>query len=109
MTDKVQTFNGRRYIAADDALDCIDTVFKLLDLKEEPVYQNFTVIVGPKTTCTVRFDGPVSVDECQSLLAHLAYYKHILIPGEASTKENLRGDLMDAFRKMVSDESQPLG
>lgn len=36
---------------------------------------NFTIPVGPRTRVSVKFDGPVGVEEYESLLAHVAYYK----------------------------------
>jgi hypothetical protein len=105
MSEKVLMIGGERCIRADDALECIDTICKVLSLRETPVYTKFTVIVGPKTTCTVSFDGPVSVDEYAALLAHLAYYKQTVVPGEPTTSENLRGELMDAFRKMIGERA----
>lgn len=38
----------------------------------------FTIPVGSETTATVRFERPVGIDEYESLLAHVAYYKTLL-------------------------------
>lgn len=99
---KLELIDGKGYVPAESVKDCIDTLLKLLDVREKPPYHNFTIMVGPETTCTVSFNGPVTTDEFQSLLAHLSYYKHTVIPGEAKKNDNLRGEIMATIEKMVA-------
>jgi hypothetical protein len=56
-----------------------DTMVPLLYFgREYHGLTRFTIPVGSNTTATVSFTGPVGIDEYESLLAHIAYYKTLL-------------------------------
>ncbi len=98
---QVKSIDGKSYLLADDVKDCIDTLMKILDVRSHPVYGRLAFPVGPKTRCEVSFTGPVSTDEYDALLAHMAYYKKVIVPPICEESPDTRAEIMKAFEKML--------
>ncbi len=105
--NKVKYLDGKPYVLADEVKDCIDTLLKILNVRSHLVYGKMAFPVGPKTTCEVAFTGPVSVDEYDALLAHMAYYKKVIVPPICEETPNTRAEIIKAFEKMLMDKAPP--
>lgn len=83
----IKEIDGKKWVRAEHLRQMIDALFLLARIDEKVTYRNFSIPVGLKTTVTVSFDGPVGVDEYDSLMAHLAYYKKTVVPLSQSEEE----------------------
>lgn len=84
-------------ISRQDFKDFVDAILPVLKFRtDENSLRKFVIPVGPYTKATVEFSGPVSIDEYDSLLAHVAYYK-TLFPKNDSERPVTKGDVEKLF------------
>lgn len=74
----------------------------MLDRKEKDPLRKLTFPTSLNTVCTIEFDGPVTIDDFDALLAHIAFYKTFMkegvtLPNEYLSKSEMERIVMDAL------------
>lgn len=97
-------------ISRADFKEFVDAVMPVLHFSpDENSLRRFSIPVGPYSSATVEFRGPVSVECYDSLLAHIAFYK-TLFPKDDGARPFSKADAEKLF-KIAADtafgKSQP--
>lgn len=98
--------------ASKDEVRTIVKVFSDLTgrTKHDPL-RHFKFPTGLNTVCTVSFDGPVTIDDFDALLAHVAFYKTFLKKGVMDndgylSKSGMVSAIIEALERLPPSPAQ---
>ncbi len=86
----------------------LNTLCKFIGPKSLIEEDGLSFHVGPQTKCEIKFKGPVTIDEWDALLAHIAFYKTWY---KDADKNDIRAptadQIADAVMRALSEEVAP--
>lgn len=96
------------FVTREEVRSVVKVFADMLTFQDKDPLRKFTFPTSINTVCTVEFDGPMTIDDFDALLAHIAFYKTFIKKNGGAmgdkylSKQGMVDAVMDALDKVRS-------